>query len=233
MRQLTPCAIRRRQFCRIPSLSRFRPTTWVLPRSRSLSTSTRILYPRSGPRGWNPAPSQPQDDAASQLHEDGDDDFPDDLVEAGSPSEPNPPPVPDSFASAVTSVLSPSRTDSSLPDDYRPLLAHVLTTFLPANQPCKPLTLKTPANIPGVSGPFTFQNGMTVQSTEEDGGDEEEARTAEAVLALVTPFEGGKHYVYDAVQRVAAEVDADLLRFDLSLGLALDGPAAPLASTGK
>jgi len=204
----------------------------VIHRVRTLTTSSTAFFPRSGPRGWSPAASEPPDDPATQIQEE-EDDFPNDLSEAGLPPGADPPPLPDSFPSIVTSIISPKETDSPLPENLRPLLAHVLMTFLPANQPCTPTPIKAPSSMSGVSGPFTFHNGVPTQMIEEDGGDQEDARTAEAVLALVTPYEGGKHYVLDAVERVASEVNAEVLRFDLALGLGLDGSAAPLASTGE
>lgn len=232
MRRIAPASLRRRQLHRLLFPARTQLGEETLPHRRPLSTTTTTLFPRSGPRGWTPTPSEPPEDPASQIHEE-EDDFPNDLSEAGLPPGADPPPLPDSFASVVTSIKSPSRSEGQLPDDLRPLLAHVLTTFLPANQPCTPSPVKSPSNISGVNGPFTFHNGITATISEEDGGDQEDVRTAEAVLGLVTPFEGGKHYVLDAVERVASEVDAEVLRFDLALGLGLDGPAAPLASTGE
>jgi len=232
MRRIASNNLRCRQLHHLRLVTLSRPSSRITQVLRPFTTSTASLYPRSGPRGWSPSASDPPDDPASQIHED-DDDFPDDLSEAGLPPGADPPPLPDSFSSVVTSIVPPTRTDSPLPDDLRPLLAHVLTTFLPANQPCTPTLVKAQTGMPGVSGPFAFHNGMPATIVEEDGGDQEDARTAEAVLALVTPFEGGKHYVLDAVQRVASEVDAEVLRFDLALGLGLDGSAAPLASTGR
>ena len=68
---------------------------------------------------------------------------------------------------------------------------------------------------------------------QEEAAEDEDARSAEAVVALVTPFEGGKHYLLDAVAKVASEIDAEVLRFDLVLGLGLDGFSAPLGATGE
>jgi hypothetical protein len=36
------------------------------------------------------------------------------------------------------------------------------------------------------------------------------------VLAVVSPFEGGRLYNYDAVRRIASEMDAEVLRLDLA-----------------
>jgi hypothetical protein len=57
--------------------------------------------------------------------------------------------------------------------------------------------------------------------------------TAESVLALVSPFEGGRHYVLDAVKQVAADIDAEVLRFDLALGIGLHGDHSPLGQLGE
>ena len=231
MRRIAPASLRRRQLHPFPSIPQ-RPST-PLQHARPLTRTAGCLYPRSGPRGWSSSGPEITDELASQIQEENDD-FPDNHSDVGLPPGADPPPQPNSFPSVVTSIISPNPVDSSLPDELRPLLAHVLTTFLPANQPCAPTPVKPPSSMSGASGPFTFHNGIPVTITEqEDGGDQADGRASEAVLALVNPFEGGKHYVRDAVERVASEVDAEVLRFDLVLGLGLDGPAAPLASFGE
>jgi hypothetical protein len=73
-----------------------------------------------------------------------------------------------------------------------------------------------------------------LENDHEDGGEDGIGQNQrEAVLALVSPFEGGGEYVLDAVKKVAEKVRAEILTFDLALGLGLSGPAAPLASTGE
>ena len=231
MRRVTPASLRRRQLHLLPIVPQ-RPST-PLQHARPLTQTAGLFFPRSGPRGWSSSGPEIADEPASQIQEENDD-FPDNHSDAGLPPGADPPPQPNSFSSVVISIIPPKPIESSLPDELRPLLAHVLTTFLPANQPCAPTPVKPPSSMSGVSGPFTFHNGMPAAvSEQEDGGDQVDGRASEAVLALVNPFEGGKHYVRDAVERVASEVDAEVLRFDLVLGLGLDGPAAPLASFGE
>jgi hypothetical protein len=54
----------------------------------------------------------------------------------------------------------------------------------------------------------------------------------ESVLAVITPLEGGDAYISDAVLRIAAGMDVEVLHFDLALGLGFDGASAPLANLG-
>jgi hypothetical protein len=63
--------------------------------------------------------------------------------------------------------------------------------------------------------------------------DKAEEQTAEPVLALTTPFEGGESHVVDAVRIVARDVGAELLRFDLAMGLGFHGSGAPLEDMGE
>jgi hypothetical protein len=65
-------------------------------------------------------------------------------------------------------------------------------------------------------------------SESEDGVD-----VKEAVLALVSPFEGGGHYVLDAVKGVAGRIGAEVMTLDLTLALGFDGVAAPLSGGGE
>jgi hypothetical protein len=137
------------------------------------------------------------------------------------------------FHERVTSISPPSSTDEPLPDDLQPLHNHLLMSFLPKNQPHLPLASPTKP-----LGPNVLQQGQwhSINLTDLEELDDRKPALqppSELVLALVCPFEGGNCYVSDAVQKVASKLDADLVRFDLALGLGIDGPASPLGQAGE
>ena len=197
------------------------------PRSsgRPLSTSRPTLFPRVRPNHAEDAKTR--EDAASRGIE-GDpeehfveDDNAESIHEAGTP-----------FHSLVTSVHAPSSADEALPEDLKTLHHHLLVSFLPKNQPRQPSVSLSKSVRPDVLQQGQWHSINLSDLEELDHQSQPTQASTEAVLALVTPFEGGQHYVTDAVLRVASQMDADVLRFDLALGLGIDGPGSPLGRAG-
>ena len=219
MRRVNPvtlCRARARSTLSIPRRSVVCP--------RSLSTSTTRHYPRSGPfcarhqSSDAAAAATPATDAES-TSADVEEHFIDDAGDG---------PSNDSFASHVTSLTTPVPSDQPLPDELKPLYHHLLVSFLPHNQPHQT------ASASSSKLPRPIQGGKWT-TLQLDGGDESSAPAPvmpESVIALVNPFEGGRWYTEEAVTRVAAELDADVLKFDLALGLGVNGPASPLGRAG-
>lgn len=194
---------------------------------RSLSTSLPIYYPRIRPQ-YARDPKDAKTGDQSGMEETPEEIF---VEETGSESASEETSVP--FHEMVTSVCTPRLTDETLADDLKPLHHHLLMSFLPKNQPYTPSINPTKPLRPSV-----LQQGQwhSINLTDlEDMEDQSPPALphAEPVLALVSPFEGGRHYVSDAVQRVASKLDADVLKFDLALGLGIDGPASPLGQAGE
>lgn len=76
---------------------------------------------------------------------------------------------------------------------------------------------------------ISFPPGAHGRAQTDPSREEEDSEPApENVIALASPFEGGDIYVKEAVQTLANEMEADVVRLDLVMGLALDGMAAPL-----
>ncbi|OXH21192.1 ATPase, partial [Cryptococcus neoformans] len=128
----------------------------------------------------------------------------------------------------ATEVIHPSTPAGAFPQDLQPVLTHLSTAFLPRNQHL--------ATDP-VSSPFThvisFPPGAHGRAQTDPSREEEDSEPApENVIALASPFEGGDIYVKEAVQTLANEMEADVVRLDLVMGLALDGMAAPLGVFG-
>ena len=69
-------------------------------------------------------------------------------------------------------------------------------------------------------GAGPFPGGMIVHPFR--GASTESDTHKEAVIALVSPFEGGRQYTFDAVKTVSSSMDAELLRVDLALGIGLN-----------
>lgn len=156
-------------------------------------------------------------------------------VSLRSPPPPPPPPPPAATAtdppggtgrgllSYATEVIPPS-PPSAFPPDLHPALTHLSTAFLPRNQ-----HLATdPANSP-FTHVISFPPAAHGRPQTDPATEEEDSEPApENVIALASPFEGGDIYLTDAVQQLANQVDADIVRLDLVMGVALDGIAGPL-----
>ncbi|WWC87565.1 uncharacterized protein L201_002455 [Kwoniella dendrophila CBS 6074] len=229
MRRISPSTLRSRI---LPPTSRrilnVSPTT-----TRTLQTSSSPQLPRSTSSrrtfiasSTNSAYEEPHYPSSfSQFVEKSPED-PEEPVE-----EPRIPPSNDvdTLYDYTTSVITPSKPSSALPTELGPALTHLSTSFLNGNQHL------AEDRIP--SSPYThvvtFPDGTGRPRTDPAEPVEESGSSAqEAVLALASPFEGGETYVKDAVQRLAHELDADIVRLDLAMGLGLDGASSPLASEG-
>lgn len=136
-------------------------------------------------------------------------------------------PVFNDWQSVAVSVAASVPDDDSLPQDLQSLRAHIITSFLPPNQPCEHKTTNTKRPITRLPGGSSIQ---VLHDTEDV--DIEDTNPGEAVLAVVTPFEGGLHYSRRAVQRIACKIGADVLTLQLPLSLGIDGPSAPLVHEG-
>lgn len=182
-----------------------RPTTL-----RPISSTLPARLPRSNPlynRNRSTTPTSPEDDESHHIVEE-------EIMEDPEDSDD----VDPTLERFVTQLISPLDTAEPLADDLIPLRDHLLTSLLSANQSLQ-LSPPTP-NKPPVQG-LPFQLLPT-----------REPISPEPALAVVSPFEGGRHYVLDAITRVASDIDAEILRFDLALGLGLHGPASPLGRSG-
>ncbi|WVQ74383.1 hypothetical protein IAR50_003984 [Cryptococcus sp. DSM 104548] len=190
------------------------------PLTRSLRTTAAVRLPRGPiPRRSFAVASAPAPPPSSNPPEAND-----------SPESSLPPPSRPDLHSHATSLISPSPNASPLPDDLLPVCTHLATTFLPRNQPLSP---------DPTSSPFTHvisfppgSQGRPHTSSADEGEVRGDAQSPETVMALASPFEGGEFYVSDAVQKMANELDADVLNLDLVLGVALDGAASPLGIEG-
>lgn len=117
------------------------------------------------------------------------------------------------FPGVVTTLITPTPSSEKLAPELKSLYNHLATSFVPTNQPASSHKVHdTPS-------------GKVFVPT--DRGSED------PVIALVSPMEGGDVYNAKAVHDVAAQLDADVVRLDLALGIGFDGPSAPLAETGK
>jgi hypothetical protein len=116
-----------------------------------------------------------------------------------------------------------------LPNTLEFLRTQVHTTFLPGNQP---LPASGRLLLQGNKNLDVLHKGDKVTLI-RSSNDQSEEQSGEPVLALTTPFEGGENYVLDAVRIVARDVGAELLRFDLAMGLGFHGSGAPLEDMGE
>ncbi|KAK6906885.1 hypothetical protein I203_100872 [Kwoniella mangroviensis CBS 8507] len=222
MRRLSPSTLRQRV---LPPISQrvfsVSPTT-----TRTLKTSTISNFPRSTSSrrtfvasSTDHAPEEPPYEPAGQVHE-----------EEEIPDEPSiPPSDTEDLFQHTTSVINPSKPSSALPMELGPALTHLSTAFLSGNQHlAEDIRLSQPfthvVSFPDSSGRPRTESAEPTQELDESA--------PEAVLALASPFEGGEAYVTDAVKRLANELNADIVRFDLVTGLGLDGPSSPLGSRG-
>ena len=233
MRRISPVSLRKYQSCHVVRSTATKRSIALPPcptHVRPLFTSSAAWFPRGGPYGRTTSSSE-----SAMDHEASgpgpEEDAPDvDLATVmSSPDGQDPPPAPHrSFSDLVSSLVTPAHDKSPLPKHLSSLQHHMLAAFHPASQPL--LSTSSSSSQP-------FQSSVVEEEADlnqlESSEAEEAYRSKEQVLALVTPFEGGGHYIEDAVNRVAASIDADLLRFDLSLGLGLGNPPAPLDSTCK
>lgn len=186
--------------------------------ARTLQTTTAIHFPRSpAPRRTFAAASLP----VGSLP-----------VEPAHSPPPPPPAAPATdppggtgrdLLSYATEVIPPS-PPAAFPPDLHPALTHLSTAFLPRNQ-----HLATdPANSP-FTHVISFPPAAHGRPQTDPATEEEDSEPApENVIALASPFEGGDIYLKDAVQQLANQVDADIVRLDLVMGVALDGIAGPL-----
>lgn len=143
------------------------------------------------------------------------------LTRCNEPSTPRrpPPAPPPSFPAAASKIVLPEFRH--VPPSLRAIQSHLHTSFLPANQPCQPQPTPT-RTVTLVSGGTSLPEVLRAQ--------EQTTRLApsEAVIALVTPFEGGDCYVADAVEVAAGSMEAEVQRLDIALAVGFDGAAAPL-----
>ncbi|KAE8540711.1 hypothetical protein D1P53_003075 [Cryptococcus gattii VGV] len=183
--------------------------------ARTLQTTTAIHFPRS--------PTPRRTFAAASLP-----------AAAHSPPPPPPPaaapatdPAPTGLLAYATEVIPPS-PPAALPPDLHPALTHLSTAFLPRNQHLATDPVNSPFTHVISFPPAAHGRPQTDPATEE----EDSEPLPENVIALASPFEGGDIYVKDAVQQLANEMDADIVRLDLVMGVALDGMAGPLGVYG-
>ena len=137
--------------------------------------------------------------------------------------ETSPPSGPGAFQDRILSLTPPEGPAEGLVF-LQPLQDALLSAFLPINQHVGSLSNAsssktsppTPFGVP--HGTFQIlQGGPAVQSESPS----ESAR--EAVIAVTSPFEGGRCYSIDAVKLIASTLDAEVLRLDLALGIGLNG----------
>ncbi|ODO04846.1 hypothetical protein I350_05456 [Cryptococcus amylolentus CBS 6273] len=147
-----------------------------------------------------------------------------------TPAAPPPQPSRPDLHSHATSLSPPAPNTSPLPDTLQPVYTHLATTFLPRNQPLSPDPSSSPFTHV-ISFPQGSQ-GRPHTDPADEREDQPGAQSPETVMALASPFEGGEFYVQDAVQKMANELDADVVNLDLVLGVALDGAASPLGIEG-
>ena len=148
---------------------------------------------------------------------------------SGKPGPPSP------LEDRVLSLIVPESSLEPVPPELEPLQHNVLAAFLPANQHTESLSAGSSSSgpsvpsfphLPGVipiGGPFHGPFPSPVPTPDTNAHQE-------AVITIVSPFEGGRHYNLDAVHQVAATVHAEILRLDLALGIGLNSPHAPLAT---
>lgn len=187
------------------------------PRSlahRSLSTTSINAFPRSGRpiSKHNHEEEEPKDDVEDAEAENIFEELSD--ASASSSAE-----SPQPFARSIVSLVKPQTHSTPLPASLQTLHHQILTSFLPANQYARTeSSFQAPRTL--------FPPGITLPG--EDFEDDRKPPATEDVVTVISPFEGGLHYVQEAVYRVASEVDAEVLRFDLALGLGLSDKASPL-----
>lgn len=228
MRRISPSTLRR-----VRSQSIELPARLVLSRSiipgRTLASTSALSLPRSGPFSTrhHSSSAKPEEDPSEEnpVEEDFEEYAPSPEGGSGGDSLPNRP-----FEQLVVSVNPPEHTADPLPQELGTLYNHVLTSFLSANQPVMAASSSSSSkNLrPHVILPGNWRSVDT-----EDDIIEEPPSPSESVLAVVSPFEGGRHYNYDAVRRIASEMDAEVLRLDLALGIGIHGPASPLGRAGE
>ena len=195
----------------------------VIP-TRPLSASTTRHFPRSGPfcarhQSSDAAAAAPAKPDTESSTPDVEEHFVDDAGEGSSN---------DSFASHVTSLTTPVPNDQPLPEELKTLYHHLLVSFLPHNQPHQAASASSSKLArPPPDGKWTT---LHLDGLEEPSSPA--PVVPESVIALVNPFEGGRWYTEEAVTRVASQLDADVLKFDLALGLGIHGPASPLGREG-
>jgi hypothetical protein len=191
------------------------------PTLRLLRTSSPAALPRSA----KPPSSAAKSDPPHRLTFESSPSSPGATQELAPPSPPSPP----TFSSAALSfepVDSPLR---KLPKTLEFLRTQVHTTFLPGNQ-----HLPAPVRLllQGNKNLDVLHKGDKVTLV-RSSNEQSEEQSGEPVLALTTPFEGGENYVVHAVRKVARDVGAELLRFDLAMGLGFHGLGAPLKDMGE
>ncbi|WWD16805.1 hypothetical protein CI109_101237 [Kwoniella shandongensis] len=223
MRRLTPSTLRRRV---LPPISRNVLNVPSTRSSRTLQTSSIALLPRSvSSRRTFIAPSTPgaaPPEATSPPEEpiEEADQFEEERIPSSSSSigEKN-------LASLTTAVTHPTSPTSPLSDELQPVLTHLSTSFLPRNQHLA----EEPLGRTPFTHVITFADGrpQTEPATNEEAVSDQDP---EAVMALVSPFEGGEVYVGEAVRKLANELEADVVRIDLVMGVGLDGLSSPLGS---
>ncbi|WVN90364.1 uncharacterized protein L203_105600 [Cryptococcus depauperatus CBS 7841] len=147
--------------------------------------------------------------------------------QAHSPPSPLPP-VPSNLFSFATQILSSEKPSAPLPQDLVPIHTHLSTAFLPKNQHLSCDPPQSPFSHV-ISFPPGGQGRPQAEHVQREDEDSEQSQP-EAAIALASPFEGGEFYIKDAVQKMANEMDADIVTLDLVLGLGLDGDASPLGS---
>ncbi|KAK8861292.1 hypothetical protein IAR55_002111 [Kwoniella newhampshirensis] len=220
MRRLTPTILRQkvlppvsRSLLSIPSGStRTLQTSSVASLPRSTSSRRTFIAPSTPVEPEPPAPTPPEN--------------PDEAVDSFPPEERLSSSIGEKdLGSLTTAVTHPTSPSSPLPAEIRPILTHLSTSFLPRNQHL--------ADDSILRSPFThvitFADGRPQTgpaANEEIPADQD----PEAVMALVSPFEGGEVYVGEAVSKLANELEADVVRLDLVLGVGLDGVSSPLGS---
>ena len=199
MRRLVPSVhLRRLAKSRIIA----RPACAVSPHSRSFRTSAAHNLPRAA-TGSDGGRNPPQH----------------------STPDPDPNPNASQFKDLILSIATPTGS-KEIPRHLQQLQEAILAAFLPVNQHVEspsPVTAAKhgPSPFPMGPGSGPFPGGMIVHPFRAHATESDTAK--EAVVALVSPFEGGRQYTFDAVKTVASSMEAEVLRFDLALGIGLNG----------
>ncbi|WVQ83506.1 hypothetical protein IAT38_005647 [Cryptococcus sp. DSM 104549] len=235
MRRLSPSTLRQRALP--PILSR-RILATSPTSARALQTSSSISFPRSTTARRTfaaaSAPSTPSPSAPPASGPPASEDSTESSTDADEPVAPLPPHS--TLAGLTTSVIKPTASGATLPDDLHSAFVHLNTAFVPRNQHLAADPSPSPFShvirpFPGGGPPHSVRRvGPGIEIEEHNEDEDEEPPMPETVMALASPFEGGEGYVRDAVGKMAGKMGADVVRLDLVLGLAFDGEASPLGA---
>ncbi|KAK4689733.1 hypothetical protein P7C73_g390, partial [Tremellales sp. Uapishka_1] len=200
------------------STSRHLTSTSIYNQPRTSVRPARSLNINAEPSSLNPVPPS-RYPINRQLHEDASPSTPESPSSEADPSASPTSPSPAPLSSYASSFIPPSTPDTPLPLELAQLHTYMQTTFGPSNQPLPSLSMGTAMTVVSLDGPPGATKVVRVPS--EDAPEE-------SALALVTPFEGGEFYITQAVERIASEMDAEIVRINLPLAVGFGGRSSPL-----